>query len=341
MAKLHLQQTGENQGTFVPCHALYKCRNGGMHVTSKTLDNLKKWYAYNRKSYFITDGVRETHLTRFLKENPTGQFAPPESYEQLELPDSTFLPENRIRRGINDPDKPSELLRQLDLEGEEFRHFITEEEQFSLRTYSGHAFSNINGYNREGRAGVEKQLRKHYTSGILAFNEETFSEYEGYAKRDVAAIDAIFARYVRPNNNNRVLYRVVRPPEGKAYKGAKDYVQNTYKIGDTITDKSYMSTTADSDYVLAYGGFEPENVIVYEILTNKGIPIHNPKTYPGQVEHSEREILLNRGSKFKIVNITETKYKTTYPEGKPAGHSAYSDAIPEYKYTVIQMIEEN
>lgn len=206
----------------------------------------------------------------------------------------------------------------------------------SLRTYSGHAYGNINAYNREGRSGIEKYLRENYSSGVIPFNETTFDTYEGYAKRDIAAIDGVFARYVRPNTNKRVLHRVVRADKGIS---AKDYVEKTYKIGDTITEPSYMSTTADSDYVLSFGGKEPENIIVYEILTSKGIPIHDPRTFPGTVGQAEREILLNRKSQFKIVNITEAKYKTTYPEEKPMGHSAYMDAIPEYKYTVIQMID--
>lgn len=339
MTKYHIQQSGKERGRYVPCHAIYECRNGGLHVNAETVANAKTWYTYTRKSYLIDQGVTIYLMNYFLSKNPDGQFTPPESYA-LELPDSTFLPDNRIRKGLNDPKKQSDLLKQLDLEGDEFRNSITEEERMALRTYCGHGYALINNYNREGRAGIIKYLKENYSAGVVDLNEETFSQYEDYAKRDVKELDAIFARYVRPNKNKRVLHRVVKISKEDTSDNAQTYVQKTYKIGDSITEKSYMSTTADSDYILSFGGREPENIIVYEILTDKGIPIHDPYTKPGSVEHSEREVLLNRGLTFKIVNITEAKYKTTYPEGKPTGHSAYMHAIPEQKYTVIQMVEE-
>jgi len=343
LSKLHIQTKGQKAGSWVSCHALYKCRNGGLHIQKSALDNAQAWFKHIGKEKELSD-FTEKDILIFLKLHPDGTFEAPnntENFNHIILPDSSLLANNRVRRGFNDAEKGSDLLKQLDVEGAAFHASLSEDEKMSIRTYCGHSYGNINAYNRAGREGVKHYLETNYDQAFSPLLEETIDTYVGYAERDIGHLDRIFDRYKRPNSNNRVLHRVVNiPKEERTNYDAKTYVDAKYKIGDTITEPSYMSTTADSDYVLSFGGHEPQNVIVYEILTNKGIPIHDPSTFKGSVEQAEREVLLNRGSKFKIVNITEANYKSTYPEGKPTGHSAYHYAIPQHRYTVIQMVEE-
>lgn len=339
--RYHRQVKGKNKGKWVPCPAVFQCRlqNETNHISAELYEDVQIWLkdqGINKPAAEITDSdIRQFHMNFGYMNSERYQPGSTSVIKPLDIPDSTLPANNRVRYGLNNPETPSQLLSQLDSEGALFYLSLTDDEASAISQYTGHAHEYVNAYHREGPAGVENYVRNRYSPSVVPHNEDTFNQYVSYATSATKNLDSIFAKHERINNNKRVLYRA------QHVKGEVNaWLDKNIKVGETYSDKAYVSTSLDSDYVLVHGGKEPEQTVVFEILTNKGIPIHNPKSSPGNVSYAEREVLLNRESKFKVVNVTTATYKTTWPEGKPKGHSAYKDALPKTRFTVVQLVEE-
>lgn len=120
------------------------------------------------------------------------------------------------------------------------------------------------------------------------FNENS----ERYAKE----LDKLFI----PSPYNATVYRATeRPME--------------LKVGDTFTDKGYVSTSLDEEFVArtfgyGLGGRQAKRFSLYRLNLKKGtkiIPISN---------RGESEILLSRGTKFKVTGVSEKKFTAQFTD---------------------------
>lgn len=261
--------------------------------------------------------------------------APQVSLDEKEL--VSLLPKgNTIRRGVNGGSSPA--LDRLDAEGENFRDSLAKHERQAIQQYSMGFYDPINRYLRKGVQGIDDYWKLEFKQKI---QDETRVEYTKLAENYIDSIDGVFARYDAKHKEPRLLHKAfrVRNPDGRKTtpEDIQKYVREHYQVGKTVSNKAYTSTSVDADYMLAFSNHEPEQIIVHEIVSRKGIPLHEPDD-EGSVQASEREVLLPRNSKFKIVGIKEATYESTYPDGRPKG-SFFRNAPKKKKFTIVQMIE--
>ena len=78
---------------------------------------------------------------------------------------------------------------------------------------------------------------------------------------------------------------------------------------------------------------------MFEILTDRGVVLHDPVTeFEGSVDYMEREVLLPRGLAFKVVAVHENvKYAVSNPS---AVTRRTRKAVPERFFTVVQLEQQ-
>lgn len=252
---------------------------------------------------------------------------------------SIFPLARSIRRGLNSSDNSQ--LKALDAEAEAFYAVVDEEESDAIKGYTMNHYSPINSYLRDGDEGLAGSIR---SDSHREPRDGEIAHLRSFAENWIPKLDSAFSKHVSLEKKARVLYKAfrVRPPHSGIPTTAKDvqaYIADNYKVGEIITNKAYNSTSADSDYMLAFCRRRNSEVIVHEIVTSSGIPIH--RSEEGNMDNitdAEREILLPRNMKLKVVNITRGTYESSYPEGRPSG--LFFSSVPKRKtFTVIQMIE--
>lgn len=261
----------------------------------------------------------------------------PENVEDEQLPDM-----KAVRRGLNAPEDLRKKV--LDFEGLVTRSEVLEEDQKTIEYYSGSSHEYINAYLRKGEDGIRglSYLRDRNT-GIVP--EETVERYVGMAEKSIQRIDTAIDNNQRPLQHKRVLWRSIGiKPEQRNGKPLHEYVAEKYHIGAKITSKAYESTSADSDLMLAYRNTPKKQQeleeVVFEILTNKGIVIHNPVTDYVFVGDSEREVLLPRNMKYEVVNVGEVTFETTYASGRPQATAFMSGTIPKKTKKLVVQLKE-
>lgn len=236
---------------------------------------------------------------------------------ELKYEEESFQNSRNVRRGLNGDNKTK--LNQLDGEAIQVRMEITKEEKDTLSHYQS-SYEFVNAYLRNGREGINSltylQRSSPHPTKPNTVSDETLDRYEKMAKERITKLDNTLKVHARKNTNNQILYRAFFLTEeaGTSHLTPEQYVDTHYPIGKTIEDKGYMSTTNDSDYMLQYNPHLYEKQIVFEIKTNKGTVLHNPAESSGSIGSNERETLLPRGMKYKVVNVTKAKYQTTYSD---------------------------
>lgn len=244
---------------------------------------------------------------------------------------------NTIRRGINGED--TSTLDKLDAEAEQFRNSLAKHELRAIQQYTMGFYDAINRYLRKGVQGIDEYYEYDFKQKI---RDDTREEYTKLAEGYIDSIDGVFARYDSTHKEPRRLYKAfrVRNKDGRktSPEDIQKYVKEHYQVGKVLSNKAYTSTSVDSDYMLAFAHHEPEQIIVQEIISRKGVPLHEPDDH-GSVQSAEREVLLPRNSKFKIVGIKEASYESTYPTGRPTESFFFNKAPKKKRYTIIQMIE--
>jgi hypothetical protein len=244
---------------------------------------------------------------------------------------------NTIRRGINGGDNTA--LEKLDAESEQLQNSLAKYERQAINQYTMGFYDPINRYLRKGIQGIDDYWRHEFKHQI---SDERREEYKNMAENYIDSIDGLFARHDATHKEPRLLHKAfrVRNKDGRKTtpEDIQKYVKEHYQVGKVLSNKAYTSTSIDSDYMLAFSNHDPEQIIVQEIVSRKGIPLHEPGE-EGSVQASEREVLLPRNSKFKIVGIKEASYESTYPTGRPTASSFFKNAPKKKKFTIIQMIE--
>ena len=264
---------------------------------------------------------------------------------ELKYEEEDFQNSRNIRRGLNGDDKTK--LNQLDGEAIQVRMEMTQEEKDTLSHYQS-SYEFVNAYLRNGREGINSltylQRSSPHPTKPNTVSDETLDRYEEMAKERILKLDDTLTIHSRKNTNNQILYRAFFLTEeaGTSHLTPQEYVETHYPIGKTIEDKGYMSTTNDSDYMLNYNPHLYEKQIVFEIKTSKGTVLHNPAESSGSIGASERETLLPRGMKYKVINITKAKYQTTYnDEDIQKAKRRNSKIQKQQMFTVVQLEEIN
>jgi hypothetical protein len=251
--------------------------------------------------------------------------------------------DGQVRRGLNSP-QGQEELEQLHQDYDKLINVIEVKEKNMLGRYKLDAFRYINNY-LIGGADYIKSF--HLKNKGIEIEEDRLESSVNAAKRDYPQIDTIFKKYEKISDNKpRALYRSFRvfPSAGNSKTSPEDiknYVQENYKVGETVTNKSYTSTSIDSDFVLVDSARKPEQIIVHEIVSSKGLPLYKRSEASQGIQNAEKEVLLPRDATFRVINITEATYDSSYEDHDILPFPTWDGPVPQKKtFTVIQMVQE-
>lgn len=263
------------------------------------------------------------------------QFLSSEPHPRYPLPDSTFAPFSRVRRGVNAPGQVNQLLSQLDNEARELQASLSKDDRFILNIYGGIGSTHMNEYLRDGEAGIRRYVSRHDAPG-MPVDEEKIEAYLELAQKNSAKLDATFAAHPRTETNARVLHRSIKLPEGIS---AEVFISANYPVGGEVIERSYLSTSLDSDNVLLHTAGKEERSIVFEIMSDEGLPLHRTGEFGGKGSPGtfEREVLLNSKLKFKVLAHGEATYATTHENVRPDSHSRHRGAKKRQRYRVVQL----
>lgn len=298
-------------GTY--CRKGASCKRHGSSVGSSQVPSAQDFAAY----------LTGKPVTKTPRKTVTTQQAHP-----------LFLPSNRVRKGFNESDETPELLA-LDAEAQELWDSLDRKEEGCLQLYQGHGFEKVNTYLRDGTDPLKKEVKK------LGWSDPE-GEYEKRKARldeSIQILDSILKRH-QSAKEPRLLYRAMMQPKQDG-RSAQDWVADTYKVGEIIQEKGFSSTSTDPDYMLAFTSqYKEQNTVIYEIVTAKGATVHNPRwrRLRGMLASHEREVLLPRDMKYKIVEVSEASYQSTHPNGRP-NHDSFKDAPKKRKFTVVKLME--
>lgn len=262
--------------------------------------------------------------------------------EQQANTPSQLIPSGIVRKGLNSKEG-RDKLEELYVASEKFEETLTREQKNSLSRYKFTTFRYVNDYLNGGK----KFLADHYLARKGSkMSKEDVESYAQAAERDIPALDNALSAY-SGNKEPQRLFRAYRvypsKPGGKTTKkDIQDYVASKYKIGEVIEHPAYLSTSADSDYMLVSCEMKPEQIIVHEILSDKGVPLVE-RNRPGvkSIQNAEKEHLIPRGAKLRVVNISEETYSSSYPRYGILPFTLWGHMPQRKKFTVIQMVQEN
>lgn len=250
-----------------------------------------------------------------------------------------FCPASQIRRGLNADDSQSlEALEELHREGQEWRSLLTEDEADEIYDYQATGYLVVNPYLRG--AGDP--------------------ELENRAKRYVKHLDAALAKAPKAPKE-RILYRsmflpkklIAEPlPKGTTKEQRRnEWIDTEFQPGSIVEFPEYLSTTVDSDLVVRHDKKKTKykgNHVVLEIISKSGAVLHQEARRGSYgVQDDEKEILLPRGMKFRVVKkYRSVEFETTYKHGLDNSNKHMSfnkdrepDPRVKSRLPVIQLIE--
>jgi len=278
---------------------------------------------------------------------------PTSPYSSQSIPDAT-LSSTKILRGINaeytkrvDKDdesypkvqssKPA-ILAQLDEESRDYQRTMPDDLIGIMQHYVS-SYEFVNNYLRTGEQGIRDYFSTYSNPEIFFPNmDASVAKYVEMAKERLRLMDEAFETYKRPEQNVRRLFRSELVPEGVS---TEQYLAK-YSPDAIVKNDSYTSTSIDSDYMLVMNSphVNKKRIVVFEMLSREGIPVHKHDDFSGAVSYMEREVLLDRGSEFKVKAVTTRKFQSSYPNKKPDG-SHGNEGIPSAEYVVVQMEQIN
>lgn len=297
---------------------------------------VKKRELANRNDSFLQE-IEKRQRKAYVQVYENLSHKIPDKIEDEQLPNM-----RSVRRGLNKDDDVRKTI--LDYEGLALRCELTQDDKDSISYYTGSSYQYMNAYLRDGRDGLRNvTYLKGWETSVVP--ESTVEKYVEMAEENIKTTDALFDNNSRLFNHKRVLYRSVRFPEKQRNgQSLQEYVAETYPVGKVVESKAYESTSADSDLMLAYqsDSHKRNDEVVFEILTNKGVILHDPTSYGTHISHSEREVLLPRGMKYRVVNVGTVTYETTYASGRPEAtvFKSMRQSIPKKARKLVVQLEE-
>jgi hypothetical protein len=249
------------------------------------------------------------------------------------------FPEGNKRVGLNtsNPDWAESLYeKSIKLEDEIKYPYLG-----TVSWYRSGGSKQINSLLRTGREGHAQAVQYEY--GGNAKDESIKNAYEA-TERHIKQIDEGFKHAVTFDEpvlvyRSSIIYRDI--PEGMT---PLEYAKNKYTPGKEIIEHSYVSTSADPDCMTLYGRKRIKakgKNIVFEIAVKKGLPVlpeksksdpHPTRPSPGDIQSYEREILLDRGTKFRVIGVKNVTFKSSH------GNNRYSWDTPDsVTFPVVQL----
>lgn len=230
----------------------------------------------------------------------------------------------------------------------EWEESLTPDEDRVVHNYAINFYELINRYLR--RSGLAELFRTD------PFYKE--SDWKTRCKNAVKDMDSALKKAPKPEEPRKV-YRFFRVPAGVS---PVEYMERYFKKGEGFQDAAYMSTTADSEFLLAHlhsrnKGTRNHGYVIMEILTKDGASLQpREMSSPGNVQSLEKEIILPRNKKFTVVSTRRSQkfgfasnrkdlsnhYYPSYGGGESAydrwGHFKEGETM---SFPVIQMVDES
>lgn len=262
-----------------------------------------------------------------------------EKIKTLPLPEGT----TRSSQNTTNPDWAKPLYEQ----SRKVEETLTDRQAQVLYHYRMAGSRRINAYLRGGQEGHKTiYVKDHGTSGYVPTQESIDEDYVSTQKIS-AELDEILS-HETPLPQGTVLYRAIKIddtiPDNMT---ALQFLKNKFKIGDVYEDKAHMSTSADPDYMTFFGRKRIKakgKHMVFEIVAKKGLPIfeenyskepHTPKD--GSIQTFEREVLLNRNHKYRVVGVKNVTFAHAYPESLRGWGSSVNELPSKASYPVVQL----
>lgn len=255
-----------------------------------------------------------------------------------------FLPERRLRKGINDPEDAAGLQIAQDLihDASQWRAQLDDDENNAVHWYQLFGHESVTPYLT---FGPDSPQWKEAQGSRLADDDRA----ERVAKKNIALLDSALAKAPR-SDEPQILYRSFRVPGARHSDTPgelRDEYVKSFEPGATISFPSYMSTSVDSDlmiYNTNSGRRRPDEFIVFEILSNRGVSLHDEERH-SSLQSLEREMLLPRDSKMRVVKVIP---RTTYANSRPNDFryhhtsgfaSSMAGAGRRVQLTVVQLLD--
>jgi hypothetical protein len=202
---------------------------------------------------------------------------------------------------------------------------LTNSEQNAIRIFTSNQYKWING----ALYGKEDCLREDSFWGDLNIKsldemdpEETTVINRMCPSGLIEITDEIDDAMMKAPDKERILYRGKSGASPRLAANPMKYVQENYSLGQEVVFDGYQSASVDSGTAAAYSG---GNGIVFEMKTSSGLNATHISHYS-----EEREVLLPRQTRWKVVGVHKDVKYTTYQDD---GKTKAADAI------VVQMIE--
>lgn len=212
--------------------------------------------------------------------------------------------------------------------------------RWELGSYTRTSHSEVNAFLRAGLSGVEEDMiyqdyrDRELTPELQARVHSQSKELIPILKERIADLDQAM-ELGQDKRGARVLYRSLRVRGAKSAAERKDFIKQHYPVGSVISEKAYVSTSVDSDFMLTNARKRPEELFVLEILSSRGVPLH--EEFESMVQHVEREVLLPRNAKFEVLNVTSATYEAS--GNQPHLESWLGKPPTQKRFTVVQLRE--
>lgn len=211
----------------------------------------------------------------------------------------------------------------------EWESYIAEGKKFSS-SITAHESDAIYNY-----TDIEYGIIRDYLNGyyIQTADKRPFIIKEEHRKNYQSTIDSMDSALRKAGlaEKHRTLYRGLSIPE--AIANPADWLQEHFPVGGVMSQKSYMSTSLSAQKAGGFAGLyvEDSRRIIIEILSRKGAVLDQHTSIYGQ---AEREVLLPREAKFKVVAIHKDA---------DLNYESYSLKQPVTKHTfqaiIIQLVD--
>lgn len=239
--------------------------------------------------------------------------------------DGKFL-SRKVRRKNWNNEKGSKQLNAYVEYAKHFAQNLSTEEATALYWHTSDGASAVNGYiHKNFDEKSDKWTYEKVESFPTNYSEEAI-------KKQIKTLDSIFAKHSM--SKPAMLYRGFGKnnlPDQLKYaeidsSEIEEFINDKYPIGKEITINEYMSTSADPAAAHKFSGFQH---LMYEIKTKQAVPVAMMSAW----DASEREFVVNRNGKYRVVNVLKNvTYENVFIKTKAS--SEHNNQV-----TVVQLEE--
>lgn len=167
--------------------------------------------------------------------------------------------------------------------------------------------TSLNTY--QTKNGLDEYVNEGYSNCNEALRSK--APLEAWAKRDIERVDGAFVHHGENLSSDETVWRGGRD----LFDGKPD----SEIVGMEFTDKAYCSTSRDVKAASAFAqgkGSTGKSKVLYEIRVPKGSRVIDvQKHFKTDLAKEEKEVLLRRGSRFRVVGRTSRGYQLEYVLG--------------------------